>query len=98
MGTKTKSQLIDEKGVVTLFSDINNLDKNGKWVLFGKILKIGTEINIKKPDEYTDKIRVYKVLKVRGFKHYITPIDKRNKVGGLKKGMQFLFIKFKKIR
>lgn len=66
--------------------------KHGDWLLFDRMLKVGAEINVVKPDESGDKIRVFRVIGIRGFKHQLAAYDKRNRVKGLEKGMKFIYL------
>jgi hypothetical protein len=66
--------------------------KHGDWLMLTDILKVGDEVNIVKPDEPGDKIRVFRVIKNRGFLHQFSACDKRSHVSGLEKGMRFLCI------
>lgn len=66
--------------------------KHGDWLMFDVILKSGTEVNIVRPDEPGNKLRIFKVVKNRGFKHQLAAFDKQDKVSMLKKGMQFFYM------
>lgn len=80
------------KEIVTLVKGKKEF-KHGDWLMFDVWLPIGTEVNIVKPSESGDSIRVFKVIKKRGFLHQLSAFDKRNKVSMLEKGLQFLYIK-----
>jgi hypothetical protein len=67
--------------------------KHGDWLSFDIILKPGTEVNVVKQDESGDKLRIFTVIKNKGFRHQMAAFDKRNRVGSLVKGMQFFYIK-----
>lgn len=67
--------------------------KHGDWLMFDVILESGTEVNVVRPDEPGDKLRIFKVIRNRGFRHQLSAFDKRNRVGSLSKGMQFFYIK-----
>lgn len=66
--------------------------KHGDWLMFDVVLKPGTEVNIVREDEPGDKLRVFKVVKNRGFRHQLSAFDKRSKARDLSKGMQFFYI------
>ena len=80
------------KGIVKLTQGKKEF-KHGDWLMFDIILKSGTEVNIVKPEESGNKLRIFKVIKNRGFRHQLGAFDKRNSVRGLEKGMQFFYIK-----
>ena len=67
--------------------------KHGDWLMFDVILKSGTEVNIVRPDESGNKLRIFKVIKNRGFKHQLAAFDKRSKIRDLERGMQFFYMK-----
>ncbi|MBN2661564.1 MAG: hypothetical protein JXR54_09885 [Tannerellaceae bacterium] len=67
--------------------------KHNDWLMFDAILESGAEVNIVRPEEPGDKLRIFKVVRNRGFRHQLAAFDKRNRVSNLRKGMQFFYMK-----
>lgn len=77
--------------IVTLTQSKKNF-KHGDWLMFDVILKSGTEVNIVRPNEPGNKLRIFKVIKNRGFRHQLSAFEDQKEVIALEGGMQFFYM------